>query len=78
MLKALGGFAQTGGGGNVPDPLNINDLIAANVSITNSLSANLVASNTAAMPDPALPLNPEGYISVVINGSTKKIPYYGV
>ena len=61
-----------------PDPLIVNDLTAANVSITNSLSANLAASNTAAMPDPALPLNPEGYISVVINGSTKKIPYYGV
>ena len=61
-----------------PDPLIVNDLTAANVSITNSLSANLVSSNTAAMPDPALPLNPEGYISVVINGSTKKIPYYGV
>ena len=61
-----------------PDPLIVNDLTAANVSITNSLSANLASSNTAAMPDPALPLNPEGYISVVINGSTKKIPYYGV
>lgn len=50
----------------------------ANVTITNTLFANLASSNTAAMPDPALPLNPEGYISVVINGSTKKIPYYGV
>jgi hypothetical protein len=78
MLKALGGFVQSGGGGGVPDPLNINDLIAANVTINNSLTANLAASNTAAMPDPSLPLNPEGYISVVINGSTKKIPYYGV
>lgn len=61
-----------------PDPLIVNDLTAANVSITNSLSANLASSNTAAMPDPSLPLNPEGYISVVINGLTKKIPYYGV
>jgi hypothetical protein len=48
------------------------------VSILNSLSANLASSNTAAMPDPSLPLNPEGYIDVVINGTTKKIPYYGV
>ena len=63
---------------SVPDPLSVNDLTAANVTINNSLSANLASSNTAAMPDPSLPLNPEGYISVVINGSTKKIPYYGV
>jgi hypothetical protein len=77
MLKALGGFVSSGGG-VIPDPLNVNDLIAANVSITNSLSANLASSNTAAMPDPSLPLNPEGYINVVINGTTKKIPYYGV
>ena len=63
---------------SVPDPLTVNDFIAANVTINNSLSANLVSSNTAAMPDPALPLNPEGYIEVVINGTTKKIPYYGV
>lgn len=63
---------------SVPDPLSVNDFTAANVTINNSLTANLVSSNTAAMPDPSLPLNPEGYISVVINGSTKKIPYYGV
>jgi hypothetical protein len=30
------------------------------------------------MPDPSLPLNPEGYVEVVVNGTTKKIPYYGV
>lgn len=62
----------------VPDPLNVNDFSAANVSITNSLSANLVSANTATFADPSLPLNPEGYIEVVINGVTKKIPYYGV
>ena len=63
---------------SVPDPLSVNDFTAANVTINNSLTANLASSNTAAMPDPSLPLNPEGYISVVINGTTKKIPYYGV
>jgi hypothetical protein len=30
------------------------------------------------MPDPSLPLNPEGYLTVIINGAAKKIPYYGV
>lgn len=63
---------------SVPDPLNVNDFSAANVSITNSLSANLASANAAAMPDPSLPLNPEGYITVIINGAAKKIPYYGV
>lgn len=61
-------------GGNV----DVTNLQGANVTVTSNLYANLASSNTAAMPDPALPLNPEGYISVVINGSTKKIPYYGV
>jgi hypothetical protein len=62
-------------GGNATGLTNVS---AANVVITNSLSANLSSSNTAAMPDPSLPLNPEGYISVTINGVAKKIPYYGV
>jgi hypothetical protein len=57
---------------------------AFNVSITggNVNVANTVfigaTSNTAAMPDPSLPLNPEGYITVNVAGSLKKIPYYGV
>ena len=98
---------------SVPDPLNLNDLIVSNATVTNTFSstassfsagnvsltgssvnvtavqganvtvtsnlyANLASSSTAAMPDPSLPLNPEGYINVVINGTTKKIPYYGV
>lgn len=81
-------IAGTGlsGGGNlsanvniaIADPLAVSDFSAANVSITNSLSANLVSANTATFADPSLPLNPEGYIEVVINGVTKKIPYYGV
>jgi len=57
---------------------------AFNVSITggNVNVANTVfigaTSNTAAMPNPSLPLNPEGYITVNVAGSLKKIPYYGV
>ena len=64
--------------GGLPDPLVVANLEAANVTVTANLYANLATSNTAAMPDPSLPLNPEGYVSVVINGATKKIPYYGV
>ena len=53
-------------------------VVASNVTVTANLFANLATSNTAAMPDPSLPLNPEGYLNVVINGTTKKIPFYGV
>lgn len=58
--------------------INLSNITGANVTVTANLYANLATSNTAAMPDPSLPLNPEGYLSVVINGATKKIPYYGV
>jgi hypothetical protein len=50
----------------------------SNVTVTSNLNANLATSNTAAMPDPSLPLAPEGYITVYVNGNAKKIPYYGV
>ena len=66
------------GAATLPDPLVIANLEAANVTVTANLYANLATSNTAAMPDPSLPLNPEGYVSIVINGATKKVPYYGV
>lgn len=58
--------------------VNVTTLEGANVTVTSNFYANLASSNTAAMPDPSLPLNPEGYIEVVVNGTTKKIPYYGV
>lgn len=44
----------------------------ANVNITSA------TANTASMPDPSLPLNPEGYVTVQIGGVNKKVPYYGV
>ena len=56
----------------------VSEVTAANVTVTANLYANLATSNTAAMPDPSLPLNPEGYVEIVVNGTTKKIPYYGV
>ena len=58
--------------------VNLNNITSANVTVTANLFANLATSNTAAMPDPSLPLNPEGYLTVIINGAAKKIPYYGV
>ena len=56
----------------------VSNVVASNVTVTANLYANLATSNTAAMPDPSLPLNPEGYVEIVINGATKKVPYYGV
>lgn len=54
------------------------DATLSNVTITANLYANLSTSNTAAMPDPSLPLAPEGYVTIIVNGTAKKIPYYGV
>ena len=58
--------------------VNVTSVEAANVTVTSNLFANLVTANTALMPDPSLPLNPEGYVQIVVNGTTKKIPFYGV
>lgn len=58
--------------------IEVSNLTASNVTVTANLFANLATSNTAAMPDPSVPLNPEGYVEIVVNGATKKIPYYGV
>ena len=58
--------------------VSVNNVTAANVTVTANLFANLATSNTAAMPDPSLPLAPEGYVTIIVNGSAKKIPYYGV
>lgn len=58
--------------------IEVANLVAANVTVTANLFSNLATSNTAAMPDPSLPLNPEGYVEIVVNGATKKVPYYGV
>jgi hypothetical protein len=58
--------------------INLANITAANITVTANLYANLATSNTAAMPDPSLPLNPEGYVTIIVNGAAKKIPYYGV
>jgi hypothetical protein len=58
--------------------VNLSNITGANVTVTANLFANLATSNSAAMPDPSLPLNPEGYVTIIINGAAKKIPYYGV
>jgi len=48
------------------------NITSANVNLTGTTASN------AAMPTASFPLVPEGYITVQIGGSNKKIPYYGV
>jgi len=45
-------------------------LAGANISATSTANATFATSS--------LPLIPEGYITILINGTNKKIPYYGV
>lgn len=66
------------GGGQLNGNVTIN--LASTVDNTTFTNANIsgATANTAAMPDPSLPLNPEGYLTISINGTNKKVPYYGV
>lgn len=51
---------------------------AANVVVTSSFTANLTTAASATFATSSLPLVPEGYLIININGTNKKIPYYGV
>jgi len=61
-------------GGNV----TVTNVSAANVTVTTNLFANLTTNANATFATSSLPLVPEGYLIVTINGTQKKIPYYGV
>jgi hypothetical protein len=56
----------------------VSEVTAANVTVTANLYANLTTSSTATFATSSLPLVPEGYIEIELNGATKKIPFYGV
>jgi hypothetical protein len=56
----------------------VSEITAANVTVTANLYANLTTSSTATFATSSLPLIPEGYIEIELNGATKKIPFYGV
>lgn len=64
--------------------VNVTSFSSGNVSITggsiNVSNTNTVATtaNTATFATAALPLEPEGYITINVNGIAKKVPYYGV
>lgn len=51
---------------------------ASNVTVTADLYANLTTNANATFATSSLPLVPEGYVVIVINGTQKKIPYYGM
>jgi hypothetical protein len=46
-------------------------IVASSVNLTNTSASATFATDS-------LPLVPEGYVTVLINGAFKKIPYYGV
>ena len=53
------------------------DVSVANVTISSNLNANLSTTANATFATDSLPLVPEGYLVVNINGTSKRIPYYG-
>jgi hypothetical protein len=61
---------------------NANNVAITGGSISNTTisTANISATTSAnaTFATPSLPLVPEGYITIKINGTDKKIPYYGV
>lgn len=62
---------------NAQLPAIIDSKTLSNCTIS---QANLSVStnSTATFATSSLPLVPEGYIEISVNGTTKKIPYYGV
>lgn len=81
-IAATGVTANTYGSAGVVPVVAINEqgqiTSASNVTIV-ATQANF--SNTAAsatMATPSMMLVPEGYVTILINGVNKKIPYYGV
>jgi hypothetical protein len=60
------------------DTGNFTDATVGNLTITSTLAANLATSASATFATSSLPLVPEGYITVTIGGTNKKIPYYAV
>lgn len=53
------------------------DVSVANVTISSNFNANLSTTANATFATDSLPLVPEGYLVVNINGTSKRIPYYG-
>ena len=54
------------------------DLTVGNLTVTSTMTANLTSSSSATFSTSSLPLVPLGYVTVTINGTHRKIPYYAV
>ena len=54
------------------------DLTVGNLTVTSTMTANLTSSSSATFSTSSLPLVPLGYVTVTINGTNRKIPYYAV
>lgn len=54
------------------------DLTVGNLTVTSTMTANLTSSASATFSTSSLPLVPLGYVTVTINGTNRKIPYYAV
>ena len=54
------------------------DLTVGNLTVTSTMTANLTSSANATFSTSSLPLVPLGYVTVTINGTNRKIPYYAV
>ena len=51
---------------------------SGNVTVSTNFNANLTTNANATFATSSLPLVPEGYLIININGASKKVPYYGV
>jgi hypothetical protein len=58
--------------------LTLSNATVSSGNVTANLSSTNTTASSATFATSSLPLVPEGYINISINGVLKKIPYYGV
>ncbi len=75
MLKTVSSFSSSSS--NIS---NVATLIVTSLGNVTLANANISATTTAnaTFATSSLPLVPAGYISILLNGTTVKIPYYAV
>lgn len=75
-----GSLKSTGYGTMSQQNANAVTITGGTISNTTLINANIsgTTGSTATFATSSLPLVPEGYLTISINGTNKKIPYYGV
>lgn len=53
-------------------------ITTGNLTVNTTMSANLTSTASATFATPSLPLVPAGYLSINLNGTVVKVPYYAV